>query len=201
MSANCSAVLSGHKRMCMLLANMVLNCMKRKTRMQQLFTYWDPGTSKSPILVCSLSFLLTPNPCLTPAVCPCFTVAMHPPPASSSSSLLLAAWGTDFAADKAASAAGRAKQYPGAHCSTAYATKHGWRQPKGQAPRDISAGVYVSVWCVCHLYPLPLSISIRRICLVFTHGWFKKEFSSNMTLRNGFMFFVDQLPSHQNVWK
>lgn len=80
MSANCSAVLSGHKRMCMLLANMVLNCMKRKTRMQQLFTYWDPGTSKSPILVCSLSFLLTPNPCLTPAVCPCFTVAMHPPP-------------------------------------------------------------------------------------------------------------------------
>lgn len=48
--------------------------------MQQLFTYWDPGTSKSPILVCSLSFLLTPNPRLTPAVCPCFTVAMHPPP-------------------------------------------------------------------------------------------------------------------------
>lgn len=28
----------------------------------------------------------------------------------------------DSAADKAAAAAGRAKQYPGAHCSAAYAT-------------------------------------------------------------------------------
>lgn len=138
---------------------------KLNTTIQQLFTYWEPDTSKSPILVCS--FPSSPTP---PAVCPCFIVAVCPslPPS-------LAAWGTDFAADKAATAAGRAKQYPGAHCSTAYATKHGWRQPKGQAPRYVSAGVYVSVWCVCHLYPLPLSILIRRIGLVFTHGCFKQK--------------------------
>jgi len=116
---------------------------------------------------CALSFPL-PHPFCGVSLFRCGCVS---PP----SSLLLAAWGTDFAADKAAAAAGRAKQYPGAYCSTAYATKHGWQQPTGQAPGHVSAGVYVSVRCVCHLYPLPLSISIWRIWLVFVHGWFKDK--------------------------
>lgn len=140
----------------------VLSCMKTSWK-QQMLIYLEPDTS--PVLVCSL--LSFPAP---PEVCPCFIVAICPsiPPS-------FAAWGTDSAADKAAAAAGRDKQYPGAHCSTAYATKHGWRQPKGQAPKDSSAGVCVLVWCVYHLYPLPLSISIQRILLVCIHGRFRES--------------------------
>lgn len=100
----------------------------------------------------------------------------------------LAAWGTDSAADKAAAAAGRAKQYPGAHCSTAYATKHGWRQPKGQAPRDAPAGLCVSVWCVCQLYFHYPSRS-RGFFLVFTRGWIKqKRLYSRHFLHKGLCF-------------
>ena len=125
-------------------------------------------------------------PCSTVAVCPSL------PPS-------LAAWGTDSAADKAAAAAGRAKQYPGAHCSTAYATKHGWWQPKGQAPRDASAGVCVIVWCVCHLYPRPLSILIRSIFfLVLTHGWLKGKSTKVGIFSVNHRLWLE-LPS-QHIW-
>lgn len=111
---------------------------------------------------CALSF---PSP--LPLRCVPVSLWLCVPPSLPPS----AAWGTDSASDKAASAAGRAKQYPGAHCSTAYAAKRGWRQPKGQAPKDLSAAVWVIMWRVCHLYLLPLPISVQRITLVFTHGW------------------------------
>lgn len=137
---------------------MVLNCMKT----QYLHNNnCSPIGSLIPLNLLSWCVLSFPFP-LPPAVCPCFIVVVCPslPP-------FVAAWGTDSAADKAAAAAGRAKQYPGAHCSTAYATKHGWRQPKGQAPKDAPAGVCVSMCYVCHLCHRPLSICIQRIFFLY----------------------------------
>lgn len=125
------------------------------------------------------------------ALCPCFTVTVCPLPPS-----FPAAWGTDFAADKAAAAASRTKQYPGAHCSTAYATKHGWRQPKGQALRDVSAGVFVSMGCMCHLYPHPSSISVQRIwssCITDLRR------NTVLALKCFFFGFWDQVVCYQNT--
>lgn len=51
---------------------------KLNTRMLQLSTFWEPDTSKSPIVVCSLPSSSLVSFATPPAVCPCFIVDMCP---------------------------------------------------------------------------------------------------------------------------
>lgn len=135
---------------------MFLKCMK--TQRQDMLTYFDPFC-----ILISYPGVLFPFLSHPLAVCPCFNVAVRP------SSLPLQPEELTLLLIKLRRQQAELNSIREHTVAQLMQLDMDGDNPKVRPPRDISAGLYSTLWCVCHLYPSSLFISSQRFWLVFIH--------------------------------